>query len=96
MDQWSSLSHIKKKLNESNSQELVRWHEVKTQERESSRQRLYVPWIKGKINDVVGNKSKKYTSRYFQLKVGHGAIGAYLAMIGVFETPQCWWWGQAE
>ena len=96
MEQWSSLSHIKKKLNESKSQELDRWHEIKIQERESSRRGFYVPWIKGKINGVLGNTSKKYASRYFQLKVGHGAIGAYLAKIGMVETPQCWWCGQAE
>ena len=40
--------------------------------------------------------AKKYASRYFQLKVGHGAVGTYLARIGVIETPQCWCCGQAE
>ena len=65
LEQWSSLSHIKKKLNESKSQELARWHEIKTQERESSRRGFYVPWIKGKINGVLGNTSKKYALRYF-------------------------------
>lgn len=48
------------------------------------------------MNDIVGNTSKKYASHYFLLKVGHGAIGAYLAKIGVVETLQCWWCGQAE
>lgn len=42
-EHWSSLFHIKKELEESKSQELTRWNEVKTQERESSRRGFYVP-----------------------------------------------------
>ena len=48
------------------------------------------------MNELLANTSKNYASRYLQLKVGHGAIGAYLAKIGVVETPQCWWCGQVE
>ena len=33
---------------------------------------------------------KKYASRYYQLKVGHGAVGTFLARIGMIETPECW------
>lgn len=43
VEQWSLLSHIKKKLNEPESKELVRWHEVQIQERESRRRELYIP-----------------------------------------------------
>ena len=39
---------------------------------------------------------KKYASRYYQLKVGHGAVGTYLAKIGAIDTPQCWWCDRAE
>lgn len=48
------------------------------------------------MSKVLGHTAKKYASRYLQLKVGHGAVGKYLARIGVIETPQCWWCGQAE
>ena len=48
------------------------------------------------MSKVLGHTAKKYASRYLQLKVGHGAVGSYLARIGVIETPQCWWCGQAE
>lgn len=37
-----------------------------------------------------------YASRYYQLKVGHGAVGTFLAKIGVIETPGCWWCGETE
>ena len=40
--------------------------------------------------------AKKYASHFLQLKVGHGAVGIYLAKIGVVESPQCWWYGHAE
>lgn len=66
------------------------------QERETNRRGYYVPRVDKGISKVWGRTAKKYASRYFQLKVGHGAIGTYLARIGVIETPQCWWCGQAE
>ena len=71
--------------------ELTRWHERKTQEREASRCGQYIPWTKNNINPMLGNAPKKYASRYYQLKVGHGAVGTFLAKIGKIETPQCWW-----
>lgn len=37
LEQWSSLTYIKKRLTESHSQELAKWHETKTQKRETSR-----------------------------------------------------------
>lgn len=44
------------------SQELTRWHEVKTQERESSRRGYCVPWVKRRINEV-------HTRKYGEKKV---------------------------
>ena len=70
-----------------NKQEVTRWHEIKTQEREPSRRGFYVPWVKRKMSEVLGNTAKKYASRFLQLKVGHGAVGVYLAKIGVVESP---------
>ena len=49
------------------------------------------------MSKVLGRTAKKYASRYLQLKAGHGAVGSYLARIGVIEIPQCCWLcGQAE
>ncbi len=48
------------------------------------------------MRKVLGRTAKKYASRYPQLMIGYGAVGTYLAKIGVIETPQCWWCGQAE
>ena len=43
------------------------------------------------INRTLANAPKKYASRYYQLKVGHGAVGTIFAKIGKIETPKCWW-----
>ena len=45
---------------------------------------------------MLRSAPKKYASRYYQLKVGHGALGTFLARIGVIETPECWWCGVPE
>ena len=88
---WSSLAYIKKNVSQIRGKELTSWHERKTQERESSRHGFYMPWTKAELNPVLGKTPKKYAARYYQLKVGHGAVGTYLARIGKIETPQCWW-----
>ena len=73
------------------SRELTKWQEMKMQETEVSPRGFYVPWTKAEINPILGNAPKKYASRYYQLKVGHEAVGTYLAGIVVIETPECWW-----
>ena len=57
----------------------------------SSRQRPRVV-----SSPMLGSAPKKYASRYYQLKVGHGAVGTFLARVGVIETPECWWCGVPE
>ena len=75
---WSSLAHIQKNLTKARSQELTKWLEAITQERENSRRGYYIPWRKAGINPTLGNAPKKYASRHYQLKVGHGAVGTFL------------------
>ena len=41
------------------------------------------------MTSVTYKYSKKYASRYFQLKVGHGAVGTYLAMAWSGGTIGC-------
>lgn len=68
---------------------------MKKQKREVSRQpsAVVVFTLGQKIasTQILGNTPKKYASRYYQLNVGHGAVGTYLARIGVIETPECYW-----
>lgn len=46
---------------------------------------------KSSINPTLSEALKKYAMRFYQLKIGHGAVGTFLARIGVMETPECWW-----
>lgn len=34
--------------------------------------------------------------RFYQLKIGHGVVGTFLARIKAMETPECWWCGAQE
>ena len=95
-EQWSLLTYVERELIESQAQELTRWHETKRQEREISRKGFYIPRLGKGMSKVLRSTSKKYASRYLQLKVGHGAVGIYLAKIGAIENPQFWWCGGAE
>lgn len=40
---------------------------------------------KAEINPILEN-----APIYYQLKVGYGAVGTFLARIGMIETPECW------
>ena len=91
LERWSSLAYIKKSLIDIRHKETIKWHETKIQEREASRCGYYIPWTRGGISPILGNAPKKYASRYYQLKVGHGAVGTFLARIKVIESPECWW-----
>ena len=72
------------------SNDVAKWHITETKDRETSCRGYYVCQTKGGINVVLGNAPKKYASRYYQLKFGHGAVGTFFARIKVIETPECW------
>ena len=93
---WSSLTHVNQKINEAKQSEIHSWHQTRNEERERRSRNYYTPRLKPGIHPVLGQAAKKYASRFFQLKVGHGAVGVYLERIGAVETAECWWCGQAE
>lgn len=51
---------------------------------------------KNGVDPTLESAPKKYQSRFYQLKVGHGAVGAFLARTGAIETPECWCCGEEE
>lgn len=88
VEQWISLAYIKKKRIESRAQELAaNWRQTKTQDKENKSTRVLHSTSRKSMSKVLGHIAKKYTSHYLQLKFRHGAVGNYLAMIGVIETP---------
>lgn len=82
-------------MDEIRSKAITHWHETEIHNRENSRRGYYIPRTKEGISSVLGNAPKKYASRFYQLKVGHGAVGTYLTRIGVIEAPDCWWCKEA-
>ncbi len=93
---WSSLTHVKKKITDAKNSEVCSWHQSRNEERERRSQSFYVPRLKTGIHPVLGQAPKRYASRFFQLKVGHGAVGVFLKRIGVTETAECWWCQRPE
>ena len=93
---WTSLTHLRRQITEEKKAQLLAWHDQKTKERESRKSGFYVPSSKAQIDPLLGKTKKFYASRFYQLKIGHGAIGTFLNRIGAAETAECWWCGDAE
>lgn len=74
----SSPTYIKSKLQKVRVVELVKWHQSESQERDATSPGCYVPQERD-INPTLGRALKKYAMRYYQLKVGYEATGAFLA-----------------
>ncbi len=68
-ERWSSLAYIRRNMYEIRARNITKWHETETQDREATRRGYYVPRIKEDISLALGSASKKYASRYYQLKV---------------------------
>lgn len=67
----------------------ITWHKTETLDREASRRGYYISWTKEGISLILGSAPKKYALRYYELKVGHGAVETFLARIGTIETAEC-------
>lgn len=65
---------IRKNVDEVRLRDVAQWHETKIRKRETSRRDYYIPRTKEGISLVLGNAPKKYASRFYQLRVGHGAV----------------------
>ena len=93
---WASLNYIKRQITDEKKAQICSWHEQKTKERESSRRGHYIPRLKTQIHPLLGWTRKFYASRFYQLKVRHGAMGTFFEQIGAAESATCWWCGEAE
>ena len=59
-------------------------------------QGFYVPSVKSSINPTLGEALKRFAMRFYQLKIGHGAVGTFLARIGAMEIAEFWWCGAQD
>ena len=51
-------------MSESHFQELAKWHEIKIQERETSRRGFYIPRVEKEMSKSLGHTAKIYALRY--------------------------------
>ena len=93
---WTSLTHLKRRITEGKTAELFAWHDQGTKEQESRKSGFYIPSQKAEIDPLLSKTQKYYASQFYQLKIGHGAIGTFLKRIRATETAECWWCRAAE
>ena len=79
----------RRRIMEEKKAQLLTWHGQMTKEREGGKSGFYFPCLKTQIDPLLGKTKKFYASRFYQLEIGHGAIG-------VAETAKCWWCWDAE
>lgn len=80
---WSAAI-IRSNIIEARSRDINKWHKAETQNREASSRGYYTPRKRGSISPMLGNAFEKYASRYYQLKVGQGAVRTFLTRIEFF------------
>lgn len=69
---------------------------VQKSRKRSHSSRFYITSAKSSMNPTLGEALKRCAMRLYQLKIGHGAVGTFLAGIGAMETPECWWCGNTR
>lgn len=70
--------------------DLIKWHKSITQNKKASSCDYYIPRIIKDISLTIKNAPKKYASRYYQLKVEHGAVGTFLIKIEAKKISEYW------
>ena len=84
-ERWSSLAYIKRNVCDIRLRDLTKWHESETHNREASHCGFYILRTSEGISPALRSASKKYASRYYQLKVGQGAVRTFLVRIGAIK-----------
>lgn len=85
---WSSLHHLRVKSTKAQESEADLWLQIKMAEGKS--QKPYHWMEKAGLHPELVKTRKLVASRFYQLKVGHAVVEAYLYGIGVMDTPECW------
>jgi len=85
-----SLAFLKRTKTEERTKSRKKWLK-RALDRRGQGQRSWKVESNWKQDPVVAGAPKKIACRYYQLKTGHAAIGAYLRKIGAQETETCQW-----
>lgn len=79
---WSSIIHVIWNINKTLKSEILSWHNTRNEEQESQNRSYHISRLKSGIDPVLEKVTRKYLSHFFQLKVGHKAVGVFLEKIG--------------
>ena len=93
---WTTLTYLRKEIKEAGREGMTVWYSQEAEKQRSSRRGFHIPQLKSGINPTFAKTPKTLAARFYQLKVGHGAVGVFLKRIGVVETDDCWWCGAPE
>ena len=92
----TSLIHLRRQLTDEKNSQLRAWYDQKTKVQESPKSGFYIPSFKAEMDLLLGNTKKSYLSRFYKLKIAHGAIATFFSRIREAETSECWWCRVAE
>jgi hypothetical protein len=86
-----SLAYISRTVTEARVEARQSWLSRVLSKRSAKAQRAYRPGKGWKQDPVIAKASKEAENRYYQLKVGHAAVGEYLQRIGAQGDIVCQW-----
>ena len=84
-----SLAFVNRSCTENTRDRKQAWLSQALAKRARNKQRAYRPDRSWKMDPVASQAKKPLATRYFQLKSGHAAIGAYLYRIHARASPGC-------
>ena len=81
---------MKRQIIKEKKAQLRAWHEQKTKDRESRKSGFYIFSPKVAMDPLLDKAKKIDALRFYQLKIGDGAIGTFLKRIGATKTAEFW------
>ncbi|ODM21086.1 hypothetical protein SI65_04139 [Aspergillus cristatus] len=84
-----SLAHLRRTQTKATREARERWLREAMAKRTPAAQRTYRPHRGWRLDPAAAGAPKALASRYYQLKMGHAAIGPYLQRVQAQESAAC-------
>ncbi|ODM15123.1 hypothetical protein SI65_09362 [Aspergillus cristatus] len=84
-----SLAHLQRTQTEATREAREKWLREAMAKRTPAAQRTYRPHRGWRLDPAAAGAPKALASRYYQLKMGHAAIGPYLQRVQAQESAAC-------
>ena len=86
-----SLAHVSRRRTEVCTAQRKQWIKKRLEKRSRKAQRTYKPAEELRQDPVAAAASKRVASRYYQLKIGHAAVGEFLQRRDAQASAACRW-----